>query len=141
MFGAKMYLFDLLRLSGHISKVNHSYRRVKCIARNSADIKLPVVRQLDLKRVLGSRSFRMQSLNDELWRKEIVMARKKGVSGKTHTAQQLNDYANQHNPNSKAYKARVANQKQMSKQKNHKDLGYVADLDWMCYGKGMYEFD
>ena len=138
VFGAKMYLFDLLRLSGHISKVNHSCRRVECIARNS-DIKLPAVRQLDLKRVLGSRLFRMQSLNDELRRKEIVMARKKGVSGKTHTAQQLNDYANQHNPNSKAYKARVANQKQMSKKKNRKDFAY--DLDWMCYGKGMYEFD
>ena len=33
------------------------------------------------------------------------MANKKGVSSKTHTQQQLNDYANQHNPNNKAYKA------------------------------------
>ena len=32
------------------------------------------------------------------------MANKKGVSSKTHTQQQLNDYANQHNPNNKAYK-------------------------------------
>lgn len=38
------------------------------------------------------------------------MAQKKGVSGKTHTRQQLNDYANQHNPNNKAYKANKANQ-------------------------------
>lgn len=38
-----MCLVDLLRLSGHISKVNHSYRRVECIARNSTDIKLPAV--------------------------------------------------------------------------------------------------
>ena len=68
------------------------------------------------------------------------MARKKGVSGKTHTAQQLNDYANQHNPNNKAYKARVANQKHMRNKKSYNDF-YVADLDWMCYGNGMYEFD
>ena len=27
------------------------------------------------------------------------MAKRKGVSGKTHTKQQLNDYANQNNPN------------------------------------------
>ena len=33
------------------------------------------------------------------------MARNKGVSGKTHTKQQLDDYANQHNPNNSANKA------------------------------------
>lgn len=69
------------------------------------------------------------------------MARKKGVSGKTHTKQQLNDYANQHNPNNKAYQANVANQEQMRKKNSHKDFDTVADLDWMCYGRGMYEFD
>lgn len=69
------------------------------------------------------------------------MARKKGVSGKTHTTQQLNDYANQHNPNNKAYQANAANQKQMRNKNSHKDFDTVADLDWMCYGKGMYEFD
>ena len=31
------------------------------------------------------------------------MIKSKGVSGKTHTQKQLNDYANQHNPNNKAY--------------------------------------
>ena len=31
------------------------------------------------------------------------MAKKGGVSSKTHTRQQLNDYANQHNPNNQAY--------------------------------------
>lgn len=31
------------------------------------------------------------------------MAKRKVVSGKTHTKQQLNDYANQNNPNNKAY--------------------------------------
>lgn len=69
------------------------------------------------------------------------MAQKKGVSGKTHSQQQLNDYANQHNPNNKAYKANAANKKQMSKQKNAQKTGSVADLDWMCYSKGPYEFD
>lgn len=69
------------------------------------------------------------------------MVRKKGVSDKTHTTQQLNDYANQHNPNNKAYQANAANQKQMRNKNSHKDFDTVADLDWMCYGKGMYEFD
>lgn len=31
------------------------------------------------------------------------------VSGKTHTQAQLNDWANQHNPNNKAYKANLDN--------------------------------
>lgn len=34
---------------------------------------------------------------------------KEGVSSKTHTASQLNDYANQYNPNSSAYKSRMDN--------------------------------
>ena len=38
------------------------------------------------------------------------MSKGKAVSGKTHTKQQLDDYANQRNPNSKAYKANLANQ-------------------------------
>ena len=33
------------------------------------------------------------------------MAKKSGVSGKTHTKQQLDDYANQHNPNNPAYRS------------------------------------
>ena len=68
------------------------------------------------------------------------MAQKKGVSGKTHTAKQLNDYANQHNLNNKAYAARMANQARMSKN-NSKAPDVVADLDWLCYSKGPYEFD
>ena len=43
------------------------------------------------------------------------MAKKKGVSGKTHTQKQLDDYANQHNPNNKAYKANKNNQKVQKK--------------------------
>lgn len=34
------------------------------------------------------------------------MAIKKCVSAKTHTQKQLDDYANQHNPNNKAYQAK-----------------------------------
>ncbi len=69
------------------------------------------------------------------------MAQKKRVSGKTHSQQQLNDYANQNNPNNKAYKANAANKKQMSKNKTAQKQDYVADLDWMCFSKGPYEFD
>ena len=44
------------------------------------------------------------------------MAIKKGVSAKTHTQKQLDDYANQHNPNNKAYQARIANEKKTKSQ-------------------------
>lgn len=57
------------------------------------------------------------------------MAKSKNVSGKTHTRQQLNDYANQHNPNNKAYKA---NQNNHRVQKNRRyDIGI---LDGESYG-------
>ena len=62
------------------------------------------------------------------------MANKKGVSGKTHTRQQLNDYANQHNPNNKAYKANKSNQKvtkSNSKTSKKYDIGI---LDGESYG-------
>ncbi len=37
------------------------------------------------------------------------MSKGHGVSGKTHTQQQLNHYANQHNPNNGAYRANINN--------------------------------
>jgi hypothetical protein len=40
----------------------------------------------------------------------------KGVSSKTHSQKELDNYANQHNPNNKAYKARVANDQATKKQ-------------------------
>ena len=43
------------------------------------------------------------------------MAKRKGVSGKTHTKQQLNDYANQNKPNNKAYRARRTNEEKARK--------------------------
>lgn len=68
------------------------------------------------------------------------MAKKQGVSCKTRTKQQLDDYANQHNPNNKAYKAKVTNQKKMNKRRDvNRHPNYVADLDWMCYSKEMYD--
>ena len=51
------------------------------------------------------------------------MSKKKGVSGKTHTQQQLNDYANQHNPNNKAYKANKINRHNQKKKRY--DLGIL----------------
>ncbi len=62
------------------------------------------------------------------------MANKTGVSSKTHTKQQLDDYANQHNPNNKAYTANVANQKvtrAKSKSAKKPDIG---TLDGESYG-------
>lgn len=59
------------------------------------------------------------------------MSGKKGVSGKTHSKVQLDDYANQHNPNNKAYIADKKNQMCMKsnrkKSKNQKyDIGILA---------------
>ena len=75
---------------------------------------------------------------------------KKCVSAKTHTQKQLDDYANQHNPNNKAYQARIANEKKTKKSTRKQEakrqaalfdeLGLNADLDWMCYSNP-YDFD
>ena len=80
------------------------------------------------------------------------MAKKKGVSSKTQTKKQLDDYAN--HPNNKAYKARVANDKNTKKysRKNEskrqtkqwakfeKENGVMYPLDWMYYSNP-YDFD
>lgn len=69
------------------------------------------------------------------------MARGKGVSSKTHTKRQLDDYANQNNPNNKAYRANRANQKAMHKQSDsHFYQGEYEPLDWMCYSNP-YDFE
>ena len=60
------------------------------------------------------------------------MAKKHGVSSKTHTKQQLDAYANQHNPNNKAYKADQKNQANMRRRKGTRyDWGI---LDGESYG-------
>jgi len=85
------------------------------------------------------------------------MAKTKGVSSKTHSKKELDDYANQHNPNNKAYKARLQNDK-MTKLQSKKAMAYEAkkkakrqaefdekhglssSLDWFCYSNP-YDFD
>ncbi len=60
------------------------------------------------------------------------MAKKGGVSSKTHTRQQRNDYANQHNPNNKANRANLSNHAKTVQSKNEKhDIGI---LDGESYG-------
>lgn len=55
----------------------------------------------------------------------------KKVSSKTHTKQQLDNYANQNNPNSKAYKANVNNHnKQVSTNRNVEKVDNVVILEW-----------
>lgn len=46
------------------------------------------------------------------------MSKGRGVSGKTHMQKQLDDYANQHNPNNKAYWARMNNEANMHNPNN-----------------------
>lgn len=47
----------------------------------------------------------------------------KKVSGKTHTQAQLDDWANQNNPNNKAYKAKLDNHaKQLQSKKTHRQI-------------------
>lgn len=53
------------------------------------------------------------------------MAKRKGVSGKTHTKQQLNDYANHNNPNNKACRARRTNEGKARKTGNHFDRDMI----------------
>ena len=58
----------------------------------------------------------------------------KKVSGKTHTRQQLNDDANQHNPNNKAFRANAANTaKQKNQSRKEKSNSYIY-LGWECFG-------
>ena len=82
------------------------------------------------------------------------MSKKKGVSSKTHTKKQLDDYSNQNNPNNKAYKSRIANDKKKKHlSKKHEaqraakewaefetEVGLNVFFDWMCYSDP-YDFD
>ena len=65
------------------------------------------------------------------------MAKKRGVSGDTQSNQQVNDYANQHNPNNKAYKADQLNrEKQKNENASHRKAGKsdIGILDGESYG-------
>jgi len=69
------------------------------------------------------------------------MAKKSGVSSKTHTQQQLNDYSNQNNPNTKRVsKKHKAVREVKCQAKLYAEIGLNADLDWMCYSNP-YDFD
>lgn len=82
------------------------------------------------------------------------MAKNSGVSSKTHTQKQFDDYANQHNPNNKAYRARTEHDKSTKKlsSKNESkrqvkaqaefetEYGVPYPPDWMCYSNP-YDFD
>lgn len=62
------------------------------------------------------------------------MANLKRVSSKTHTKAQLDDYANQHNPNAKAYKARKNNEA-VNSSRNQKNKKYdIGILEGESYG-------
>lgn len=70
-----------------------------------------------------------------------LMAKTKGVSSKTHTQKQCDDYANKHNPNNKAYWAEKQNKKANSKKVSKQFyLDDYAPLDWYCYSNP-YDFD
>mgnify|MGYP005780343071 CR=1 FL=1 len=62
------------------------------------------------------------------------MSKSRGVSGKTHTKQQLDDYANQNNPNNKAYKARQSNVSKFKKEKNRHYVNHGIDFEWPYSG-------
>ena len=62
------------------------------------------------------------------------MAKTKGVSGRTHTKAQLDDYANQHNPNNKAYVARMKNEAATSSKKRKNDKYDYGIIEGECYG-------
>ncbi|MBQ7247287.1 MAG: hypothetical protein IJS22_04265 [Lachnospiraceae bacterium] len=68
------------------------------------------------------------------------MAKGKGVSSKTHTQKQLDDYANQHNPNNKAYWANQNNQMTFRNKPKPFCLGEYAPADPFCYSNP-YDFD
>ena len=62
------------------------------------------------------------------------MAKSKSVSSKTHTKQQLDDYANQHNPNNNAYNANILNRRNSASKSKYKQKYDVGILDGESYG-------
>ena len=54
----------------------------------------------------------------------MTMSRPNGVSGKTHTQQQLNNYSNQNNPNNAAYRANQNNHSNQCNPNNKNYQGY-----------------
>ncbi|MBQ7565512.1 MAG: hypothetical protein IJT18_00175 [Oscillospiraceae bacterium] len=58
----------------------------------------------------------------------------KGVSGKTHTKAQLDNYANQHNPNNKAFRANQRNRSNNSVHKQRDQRYDIGILEGESYG-------
>lgn len=66
----------------------------------------------------------------------------KKVSGKAHTKAQLDDWANQHNPNNKAYKARIDNTaKQTTHSQRHNAQRRHRDQIWPDWVPDYPEYD
>ena len=66
------------------------------------------------KKGVSSKTHTQQQLND--------------YANKTHTQQQLNDYANQHNPNNKAYRANHQNKAKAKTKVTYADYYWVPDF-------------
>ena len=62
------------------------------------------------------------------------MGKGRGVSTCTHTRSQCNHYANQHNPNNKAYKANIVNQKNTKSKGRYNQKYDFGILDGESYG-------
>lgn len=62
------------------------------------------------------------------------MSKSRRVSGKIHTEKQLDDYANQNNPNNKAFKARQCNDAKLKGEKSKHYLDYGIDFEWPYSG-------
>ena len=62
------------------------------------------------------------------------MSKSRRVTGKTHTKKQLDDYANQNNPNNKAYKARQINEAKLKREKKRQYVDYGIDFEWPYSG-------
>lgn len=54
-------------------------------------------------------------------------SRGRGVSGRTHTQAQINNYANQHNPNNNAYKTNLNNHANQCNPNNGQYAGHSND--------------
>ncbi len=69
------------------------------------------------------------------------MAKCKGVSSKTHTKKELDDYSNQNNPNNKAYRANRQNKKAL-KNKSRQTAFWqdIEPAEWYCYSNP-FDFD
>ncbi len=65
----------------------------------------------------------------------------KGVSGKTHTKQQLDNYANQHNPNNRAYIADKTNRTKQNAAKSHNQSKRVSFAKIPIWAPDYIEYD